>query len=93
MKLLITAFLCLALCGCATQQFNFKSNQGRLSEDKMQLFFVSGIGQKQEIQPSSICGSMSRVARVEVEQTALDIVLGVLTFGIFTPRHARVYCQ
>ena len=45
MKLVTTICLCIVLCGCATQQFNFKSNQGMLSEDKMQLFFVSGLGQ------------------------------------------------
>ena len=87
--------LCLSLVlgGCATQRFDLKSGGGRVEEDKMQLFFVSGIGQKKALNPASICKGAGRVARVEVEQTGIDVLLAMLTSGIFTPRNARVYCR
>ena len=42
---------------------------------------------------AEICGDKLKVAQVEVEQTALDNVLSVVTLFIYTPATARVYCQ
>lgn len=61
--------------------------------EKSQAFFVSGIGQKQTVNAARICGGLDKVIKVEVEQTFLDILLGQVTFGIYTPRSARVYCS
>ena len=55
-------------------------------------FFVSGIGQEQEIDPVAICGSADKVAKVEVQQSFINGLLGFITYGIYTPRQARVYC-
>ncbi|MCC4796630.1 Bor family protein [Enterovibrio norvegicus] len=83
----------LMLSGCAQQTFVVNDKQGNLEEEAMQSFFVSGIGQKKTIDAASICGGAENVAKVEVQQTFLDGFLGVVTFGIYTPRDARVYCR
>ena len=84
------------MTGCANQRFNIA---GELSPtptaklDDSQAFFVSGIGQKQTVNAAQVCGGAAKVEGVAVEQTALDGLLGVLTFGVYTPRTARVYCK
>ncbi|MBE1273995.1 MULTISPECIES: Bor family protein [Enterovibrio] len=83
----------LMLSGCAQQTFVVNDKQGNLEEETMQSFFVSGIGQKKTIDAASVCGGAENVAKVEVQQTFLDGFLGFVTFGIYTPRDARVYCR
>jgi hypothetical protein len=56
-------------------------------------FFLSGIGQGQAVNATKVCGSASRVAKVEVKQNVLQSILALVTFGIYTPREASVYCR
>ncbi|OEE65421.1 lipoprotein bor [Enterovibrio norvegicus] len=83
----------LMLSGCAQQTFVVNDKQGNLEEETMQSFFVAGIGQKKTIDAASVCSGAENVAKVEVQQTFLDGFLGFVTFGIYTPRDARVYCR
>lgn len=96
MKHLIGVFLVTAvLSGCATQSFDVNPPVGPLSQPTLeedQAFFVAGLGQEAVINAAEVCGGAANVARVEVEQDALDSVLAFLTSGIYTPRTARVYC-
>jgi len=78
--------------GCAKQTFNVNGS-GTLAKEEMQTFFISGLGQSKEMNAASICGGADKVARVEAQLTPLNIVLSMLTFGIYTPREARVYCK
>lgn len=84
------------LVGCANQRFNVAGELSPTptarSEDS-QAFFVSGIGQKQTVDAAKVCGGASKVEGVAVEQAPMDVLLGVVTFGIYTPRTARVYCK
>jgi hypothetical protein len=59
----------------------------------MQAFFVNGIGQEQEIDAAQICGGADKIAKVQVQQTFLDGLLTGITFGLYTPRDARVFCR
>jgi|TARA_Y100000590_G_C15515250_1_gene937029 hypothetical protein len=56
-------------------------------------FFLSGIGQGKAINPVEVCGSVSRISKVEVQQNFLQAILSGITFGIYAPREARVYCK
>lgn len=56
-------------------------------------FFISGIAQGKAINPAKTCGSISKVAKVETQTTFLNGLLGVITFGIYSPREVRVYCK
>ncbi|WP_017800547.1 Bor family protein [Winslowiella toletana] len=93
-KFLATAVFALLLTGCAQQSFVLKQNQTSAPKQvTTHHFFVSGIGQKKTLDAAAICGGQDKVARVETQQTFVNGLLGVVTFGIYTPREARVYCS
>ena len=84
---------CLVLTGCATQSFTMNDKgTPRQASDTMQSFFISGIGQEQTQDASDLCGGTQNVYKVEVQQSPLDCLLQTATFGLYTPRHVRVYC-
>lgn len=96
MKHLLGAVLAaLLLSSCATQSFDINQPVGPADQatlDTSQPFFISGLGQSTLVDAAEVCGGAGQVARVETEMTVLDSILGGLTFGIYTPRTARVYC-
>lgn len=83
----------LILTGCASQNFivNAETTDAP-SVENSQTFWVSGIGQSQTMNAASACGGVAKVRKVETHQTVMDTVYGMLTFGIYTPRTAKIYC-
>jgi len=63
------------------------------SSKKTHHFFIGGLAQGKAINPARVCGSTSKVAKVETQVTFLNGLLGFITFGIYTPHEARVYCK
>jgi len=89
---LLVSFTLLA-SGCATQSFMVKANgNAQPTTDQMKTFFINGLGQQQITNANTICGGSGHVYKVETQQTFVDGLLGMITFGIYTPRTARVYC-
>lgn len=88
--------LTLGLGACATQRFHFTGNgmSGAMmpSYEKSQPFFIGGIGQTTDVVVSDVCGKKG-AAQIHASQTALDGILSMLTFGIYTPRTVAVFCQ
>ena len=87
--------LAALLSSCATQSFDINPpvapvNQATLEES--QPFFLYGVGQNSYVDAAEVCGGAQNIARIEVEQSALDSVLAFLTGNIYSPRTARVYC-
>jgi len=94
MKKTLTIMALLAISGCATQTYHINpGNSSTPTADKMQNFFISGLGQEQEMDAASICGGADKVIKVASKHEFVDGLLGVLTFGLYTPRHAKVYCK
>jgi hypothetical protein len=93
---LATLLAGVVLMGCANQRFNIagepSATAAARSEDS-QTFFLSGIGQSTTVDAAKTCGGAAKVEGVAVEQSPLDVLLGTVTFGIYTPRTARVYCK
>ena len=92
-KVLLTAAFAVLLSGCAQQTFNL--GQGVATKPKevtTHHFFVSGIGQHKMVDVAKVCGGADKVSRVEVQETFPNVLLSIVTFGIYTPREARVYC-
>ena len=75
----------LLLSACSTQTAYVKSPAGKLTYEDSQTFFLFGIVE--------VCGGEAKIAKVESELTAPNVLLGLVTLGIYTPRTARVYCQ
>lgn len=93
-KLFVAMLMAGSMAGCATQTFEMKGGNSSTTPDKevMQPFFVSGLGQTQEIDAAEICGGVDKVAKVESHMSFLNGLLGGVTWGLFTPRQAKVYC-
>lgn len=92
-KLVNIFIMVLLVSGCARQQFSI--NKGMITEPGQTVthhFFVSGIGQSKAIDASEVCGGSEKIVRTEVQQTFVNGLLSFITFGIYTPREARVYC-
>jgi hypothetical protein len=82
------------LSGCAAQTFVVSSNtQDEPTKQTSQAFFVNGIGQERVIDAAAICGGADKVLKVQSQETVGNGFLRVLTFGIYTPREAKVYCR
>ncbi len=94
-KLAIVAAISLLASGCAQQSFVVapSQNAAEATEVTTHHFFISGLGQTETIDAAKVCGSLDKVAKVEAQHTFLNGVLGLVTFGIYTPREARVYCK
>lgn len=97
MKIAVLAVLVVvALAGCSTQRFNVGGkvdDTSIASETKMHSFFISGIGQTKTVDAAAICGSANNVISVQAKQSFVNGLLGVVTFGIYTPREYSVYCK
>ncbi|WP_159652353.1 Bor family protein [Vibrio atypicus] len=98
-KLILVAALSMVATGCAQQTFVMSSevsattNDALPTKEQSQHFFIDGIAQDKEIDAAAVCGGADKVVKVEVQQTFTNVVLDVVTFGIYTPREARVYCK
>jgi hypothetical protein len=94
MKKIISALaVTLVLSACATQTVSINDGAGMLKKEDAQAFFVSGLGQTQTIDAAAVCGGAANVAKVERTQSPLNILLGFVTLGIYTPYDAKVYCN
>lgn len=90
---MLIAALSMVATGCAQQTFVMTPDDAEVTTDAPQHFFISGLGQKKEIDAAKVCGGIDNVAKVEVQETFVNGLLGFVTFGIYTPRDARVYCK
>lgn len=94
MKKICIAGLIVLLSGCAKQGFNMKPEVSATpAKEVTHHFFISGLGQEKTIDAAAVCGGADRIARTETELTFMNGFLSVITFGIYTPREARVYCD
>ncbi len=94
-KMLFSAALAMLITGCAQQTFTVGNKPTAVTpkETITHHFFVSGIGQKKTVDAAKICGGAENVVKIETQQTFVNGLLGFITFGIYTPLEARVYCS
>ena len=84
----------LTFMSCSTRTFNLNSGGSDVAAvDKMQSFFVYGIGQEQTLNASTICGGSDKIIKVQTETTFLNGLLAALSYNIYAPRQVRVYCK
>ena len=97
-KIVAVAFLAAITSGCATQNYLVSSQVAptantTASADEMQTFFISGIGQEQAIDAAKVCKGKNNVASIQTQSSVINNALGIISFGIYTPRQIRVYCK
>ncbi|MDX1473489.1 MAG: lipoprotein bor, partial [Reinekea sp.] len=80
MNKLLLAVAMVTVSGCATQSFVLNDQQPSVpTKETMQPFFVSGLGQTQEVDAAGICHGAENVAKVETHMSFLNGVLGALS--------------
>jgi hypothetical protein len=93
-KLLCTLLAASALLsGCAMQTAYVNGTGGRLSYEDSQAFFIAGIGQEKTVDAVQVCGGEQNITKVESHLDGVNVLWGLVTLGIYTPRTARVYCR
>ncbi|ELB2793993.1 Bor family protein [Aeromonas dhakensis] len=92
-KMILTAITVLMMAGCAQQGFTVHPGTAVTpTKEVTHHFFISGLGQSKNVDAAAICKGADKVVRVEAQHTFVNGLLGAITFGIYTPREARVYC-
>lgn len=82
------------LSSCASQTFTINGENGEIpTSQKSQTFFINGLGQEKITNAAAICDGAENVIKVEAQETFMNGLLGAITFGIYTPRDAKVYCK
>ena len=93
-KLIHIIAIAAFITGCSAQTFNINGSTGEApTNQESQHFFISGIGQEKITDAARVCGGVGNIVKVEAQQTFLNGLLGFITFGIYTPRDAKVYCR
>ena len=92
-KLIMLAVLSITVTGCAQQTFVMSPEESQPAVEESHHFFIDGLAQEKEVDAASVCGGVDKVSKVEVQKTFVNGLLGAITFGIYTPRDARVYCK
>lgn len=93
-KMLCVAAVIATLTGCAAQTFTI--NEGALNtptKQESQTFFISGLGQEQTLNAAAVCGGSENIIKVQAQQTFINGLVGAVTFGIYTPKDAKVFCK
>lgn len=92
-KYLLIIISALVLSSCAKQTFIVNNDSMEPTNVKATHFFLSGIGQEKIVNAIKVCGSPDKIAKVETQQTFVNVLASVFTFGIYTPREVRVFCK
>ena len=81
-----------SLAGCynVTYQARSRSPSAVIREQKNNFYFWGLKGQA-DVDLAQLCGPVG-VAKVKTRQTGMNVFLGVITLGIYTPRTAFVTC-
>jgi len=82
----------IILGACSTQTFRIAPQAGLVEREAYSQFFVGGLGQTDDVDAANICGGSAKVASIETSESFLNVLLGGLSSGIYTPRQYRVSC-
>ncbi len=106
MKAKLTFLIVCALiisASCAKQTFELEPNPKYTADDTPDAtvrseFFVGGIAQSKTVNYSElqeICTSrgFKKVSKVQTYQTGIDVLLNVISLGIFYPYSKNVFCS
>lgn len=80
-----------AFAGCYNVTYVAKTRTpaAAMYEEDMK-FFLFGVVGEHDIQTAQRCPS--GLAKVHTKQTAVDVLLSIVTIGIYTPRTAQITC-
>lgn len=85
----------LAASGCATVTMTGEGEERLKSAPTYQqnhAFFLWGLVGEHEVDVAHLCGQ-GNTRQMQTETTFVDGLLGTVTFGIYSPRTSRVWCE
>jgi len=83
------------LVGCASVDIELaKSDKARefALDEFVDLWFLGMVGSPPAVPAEGLC-PRSRLVRMTVEHSAEDLLLSLVTIGIYTPRTVRFWCE
>jgi hypothetical protein len=93
---MLAVVVCVAwVSGCATVTVNANDTIRRSSAPTWQdrkWFLLGGFISDKHVDVKQVCGSRN-VVQMQSQHTFVDGLIGVLTFGILSPRTAKVWCE
>ena len=81
--------------GCSTVTISADSDVKLASAPdykKRKNFFFWGLMNEHSVDVNAVCEAAAPL-QMQSQQTAVDVVLGVVTLGIYAPRTAKVWCS
>ena len=96
MKFYLLLVCSLFFISCQTVTISPKGNKHKYSSvpsyEKSQTFWFFGLAGENFVNVQSICGSRE-VLQMQTQDTFVNRLLAGITFGIYTPRTAKVWCK
>lgn len=92
----LTLIVSLSLAGCAgvtiteTGPANFHY---RPHYEESKHFFMWGLIGNQHVDVTKVCTTEQPVIQMQSKYTALDLLYGSITLGLYLPRTAKVWCK
>jgi len=91
----LAVVVCVALVsGCATVTVNTEDTIRRTSAptwSHRMWFLLGGFISDKHVDVKQVCGGR-KVVQMQSQHTFVDGLIGVVTFGILSPRTAKVWC-
>jgi hypothetical protein len=95
MQKLFVAALVLMMGACSTVTIRPSGNTKLSSEPNFENqypFWLFGLVNDHTVDVQQACGKKTPV-QVQATDTFVDGLVGIVTFGIYTPRTAKVWCE
>lgn len=99
-KLIFSIFLLVLASSCATQTMTVDPSIKRDIPaaanphfSSWSHFFVGGIGQSDFKNAGQMCKDSGGVAFVETRQSFGQVLVNMVTYGIYAPRTMNIYCN
>lgn len=94
-RVFITVILVFLVVGCHSITIRPEGNIKQFSQPDYQErkdFWFFGLVNEHSVDVAPICGTR-RLTQMQAQSTFVDSLITALTFGIYTPRSVRVWCE
>ncbi len=89
-NLLATLLACAALSGCFTVRYETRLPEGGPTKKEHARFFLWGLAGHKDVDLDELCPGGAHAWRSRA--SAGDVVLSLVTFGVYVPRTIEVEC-
>lgn len=94
-KMLLVMILAGLAAGCSTMTIHPKASYKRITEPTYQLtvpFYFWGLSGAHRLDVNAICGDKKPV-QMQTQATVENMLLTLVTLGIYAPHTAKVWCE